>query len=251
MGLGYNSPVYYTYSDDVVVVYYDGDDLRTANITSVGDDENDSVIAIFDDGQIIGLCITENESGSAEKPENRNADVHLNFVESARVTIDGQTYTSDRTIELKAGTEYEMTVSFPDNSNAVVYENGTALPSYDGKYYFTANDEDNLIFGKVTAKSISVVDGADGFTKVTAPKAEQVLAANIILSDGQIGTYPAIEGVTYKWVIDGTDNVLGTDSRVTITSDLVGKKIKLTVTLNSDLKGDSDTLTWTSDAVVE
>ena len=95
------------------------------------------------------------------------------------------------------------------------------------------------------------MDGADGFTKVTAPKAEQVLAANIILSDGQIGTYPAIEGVTYKWVIDGTDNVLGTDSRGTITSDLVGKKIKLTVTLNSDLKGDSDTLTWTSDAVVE
>ena len=73
VGLGYNSPVYYTYSDDVVVVYYDGDDLRTANITSVGDDENDSVIAIFDDGQIIGLCITENDED--EKPEATGYEV--------------------------------------------------------------------------------------------------------------------------------------------------------------------------------
>ena len=67
VGLGYASTKYYTYSDDVVVVYYDGDDLRTARITSVGDDEDDSVIAVFDDGQIIGLCITENDG--EKKPE--------------------------------------------------------------------------------------------------------------------------------------------------------------------------------------
>ena len=66
VGLGYNDTEYYTYADDYVVVYYDGDELRTSRISSVGNDDNDNVIAAFDDGQIVGLCITEVEDGEED-----------------------------------------------------------------------------------------------------------------------------------------------------------------------------------------
>ena len=73
VGLGYTGTEYFTYSDDAVVAYYDGDEFRTSRITSIGDDENDTVIAVFDDGQIIGLCVIENDG--EKKPEVTDYDV--------------------------------------------------------------------------------------------------------------------------------------------------------------------------------
>ena len=51
------------------MVYYDGDEFRTGRITNVSSDTNDGYIAVIDDGQIIGLCITEDDGQQEEETE--------------------------------------------------------------------------------------------------------------------------------------------------------------------------------------
>ena len=177
------------------------------------------------------------------------ADVYLSFSKSARVTIDGETYTSNATLKLIEGKEYEIVVdwagSVTNAADKVIYENLTALDDFSSKYFFTANDEDKLVIGQVSVTSVSVVDGTDGWTPVTTPVAGQTLAANLALSNSDFaGTYPAPGAVTYKWEDVTSGQTLGTDSRLIVTGDHVGMTIKVTATVGST------SVTWTANSAV-
>ena len=50
---------WYTYSDDVVVARYDGSDLTISTISSIRDDANDMVVAVFDSGSVVAMLIME------------------------------------------------------------------------------------------------------------------------------------------------------------------------------------------------
>ena len=177
------------------------------------------------------------------------ADVYLSFSKSARVTIDGETYTSNATLKLIEGKEYEIVVdwagSVTNAADKVIYENLTALDDFSSKYFFTANDEDKLVIGAVTVTGVKVVDGTDGYTPVTTPVVDQVLAANLALSNADFaGTYPAPGAVTYKWEDVTSGKTLGTDSRLIVTGDHVGVTIKVTATVSGT------SVTWTATAPV-
>ena len=100
---------------------------------------------------------------------------------------------------------------------------------------FAAEDE-NVVTG------VKVVDGADGVTEVTTPKAGQKLTANIQTSNGEIGSYPVNEDAHYKWHYEGSDAVLGTEPTYTVTSDNVGKVLCVTVSVD----GYAEEATWTA-----
>ncbi|TGE33785.1 cell wall-binding repeat-containing protein, partial [Desulfosporosinus sp. Sb-LF] len=95
-----------------------------------------------------------------------------------------------------------------------------------------------------TVTGVSVIDGADGYTLVTSPTVGQVIRANITLSNGTtIGSYPVNTDAVYKWYYqDSPDTVLGTTASYTVTSDNMGKKISVDVSVN----GYTGTSTWTA-----
>ena len=81
-------------------------------------------------------------------------DVNLSFVQSARVTIDGESYTSDETVSLLGGEKYEVTVTFgnsvSDVNDKIVLYKGNVLDSYGGVYEITAEDGATLTIGRIT-----------------------------------------------------------------------------------------------------
>ncbi len=93
---------------------------------------------------------------------------------------------------------------------------------------------------------VKVVDGTDGYTEVTAPKAGQKLTANIQTSEGEIGSYPVDEKAHYKWYYEGSDAVLGTEPTYTVTGDNVGKVLCVDVTVD----GYEGSATWKATAAV-
>ena len=115
-----------------------------------------------------------------------------------------------------------------------------AVKGYKGEVTWTAA----AAVPAVTVSSVAVVDGADGFTPVTNPRAGQVLNANVMLSDGtEIGVYPVNADVTYEWYYkESPETVLGTEPTYTVTTDNAGKTLCVTVTVK-DCEGEA---TWTA-----
>jgi YHS domain-containing protein len=116
-----------------------------------------------------------------------------------------------------------------------------SVKGYDGTETWTASEAAS--YYEVT--DVDVVDGVDGYTPVTAPKAGQKLTANIETDDPAnpvIGSYPVNEDAQYKWYYEGSDNVLGTGATYTVTSDNIGKILCVDVSV----KGYDGTETWTA-----
>ena len=91
--------------------------------------------------------------------------------------------------------------------------------------------EQIAVQGKVTG--VSVVDGTDGYTPVTAPVVGQKLTANILTDQGEIGSYPVNEEANYKWYYqDAPDVVLGTEPVYTVTSDNLGRVLCVDVSVD-------------------
>lgn len=126
-------------------------------------------------------------------------------------------------------------------------------PVFKSKYGYTDNFEQNAYKGQyVTIKEmilsaastpepeepttiseiVVVLGGGDGVTPVSSITENDVLQANIKLSDDTwVYSYPLNSAYSYKWSYNGSDDeaAYGTDSSLTVTSDMVGKTIVLTV----------------------
>ena len=97
-------------------------------------------------------------------------------------------------------------------------------------YTSSATLEAGDVVPKVTG--VSVVDGVDGFTPVTAPKVGQKLLANIDTTKGTIGGYPVDPDANYKWYYqDSTDTAIGSEPYYTVTNDNAGKTICVEVSV--------------------
>ena len=231
--------VYYTYSDDVVVVYYDGDDLRTSRITSVGEDDNDSYIAILDDGQIIGLCITEKDDGEqdddAKTPEGvRNVDL------SSRANVKVYVYedtdlSDDQAIEaVAAALEDEgYTVRGIEETNTDEYSFEVTNGSLTRTFQFDYNS------GIVTVYQITGVTTDNPYLDVKANTDEIATGDEIVLTltkkdgtaFGKAYTGASLTGVT----ADGTPSLkMSSDNKtatVTFTADTVSDDCAIEVSL--------------------
>ena len=149
------------------------------------------------------------EISDFEWPEGcTSAEISFNLVDSDGV------YVAEDTITL----EYPAT-------------SGTVRISNTG---YTNTDRlsiDDVTIDYVEIAKVEVVDAKDGVTLAKDPKADDVLRANITLSDGTvIYTYPADSRFSYEWIL-GDDQVVGTESSYTVTSENVGKQLKASVTI--------------------
>lgn len=193
--------------------------------------ENDFTIT----GEIVGISLKTKGS-----PENHGAAVLDNVPETQGVfdecalIIDAETAYEVESLLIK--TETPVTEGDP-------IVNYTRIP-VDAIYSFT--EEPDMVIKELVA--LNVVDGTDGYTPVVTPVVDQVLYANIVCSDKEIGVYPPDSTAHYKWYYkDSTDTVLGTEASYTFTSDNVGHAVCVEVTVD-DYTG---TLIWESAEVAQ
>ena len=126
------------------------------------------------------------------------------------------------------GTEPSFTVT-ADNFNKTLCVKVT-VKGYNGEAAWEAI---SAVEWKDSVSSVTVVDGKDGFTEVTIPRAGQVLRANIKCSDGtEIGSYPVNADAAYTWYsAENPESILGTEPSLTVTSENVGDTICVKVTV--------------------
>lgn len=161
--------------------------------------------------------------------------------------------------------------SYPVNKDATYkwyYEGSDAVLGTEAVYTVTSDNLDKVLCVEVNVKGytggpktwkaeiataptgeitgVSVVDGTDGYTKVTAPVVGQKLTANILTDKGTIGSYPVNEDARYTWHYEGSDAVLGTDAVYTVTADNLGKVLCVDVSIN----GYEGSATWKAAAPV-
>ena len=142
------------------------------------------------------------------------------------------------------GTEPVYTVT-SDNSGKTICVD-VSVEGYEGTATWTA---EGVAVSPTRVTGVSVVDGTDGFTPVTAPVVGQKLYANISIStqDEVIGVYPVDENATYKWYYkESPDQILGTEGAYTVTSDNDGKTICVEVSYK-DYEGSA---VWTASSPV-
>ncbi len=168
-------------------------------------------------------------------------------------------------IELSDGTKIYTHPADPRVSYAWVYaESSSTILGTEGSYTVTRDNAGKTIALLVTVdgigegewvadspvvaiEKIEIVDGDDGVTPVLIPKVNQVIRANIKLTDGSyIYTSPVDPRVSYEWFYaESDDTILGTDGSYTVTIDNSDKTISVRVNVTG--LGEA---TWEADGKV-
>lgn len=209
-------------------------------ITAAKEGETQVRVTVGADEVILPVKVTKEaveqaQAATALATAKATAKSELN---SYVVAEDYTTNAADLTAAIEAG---KTAIDAAGTTDAVA----TALS--EAKTAIDAIESDAKIKA-TTVSGVSVIDGTDGFTPVTTPTVGQVIRANINIADGStIGTYPVNPDAKYKWFYkESPDQVLGTESSYTVTSDNVGKTISVEVSVD----GYKDTATWNAIDVV-
>ena len=233
-------PAYYYRDDEVVVVRYDyKGDFSISRISSIKDDKNDDYVAVLDSNVLTGICIVEQDN---ENDGGSSSGDTGSFEYDVTVSKGGVASVEISDFEWPEGcTSAEISFNLVDSDGVYVAEDTITLeyPATSGTVRisntgYTNTDRlsiDDVTIDYVEIAKVEVVDAKDGVTLAKDPKADDVLRANITLSDGTvIYTYPADSRFSYEWIL-GDDQVVGTESSYTVTSENVGKQLKASVTI--------------------
>ena len=201
----------------------------TLNITPMyrtiaATDTDNIVLTAAESGSAVNAAVVGNAQRlSVNKPVTVEIPLPADFVE-------GKT----QAWVLHKGFVYNGTI----DANILTFEN----PHGFSDFVVTMTEPERKVTG------VSVVDGTDGYTPVTAPVVGQKLTANIETTTGTIGSYPVNEDATYRWYYQGADDgkPLGTEAVYTVTSDNEGKILCVDVSV----KGYAETATWTAKKAV-
>ena len=230
----------YAWDDEVVVVRYDyKGDFSISRISSIKDDKNDDYVAVLDSNVLTGICIVEQDN---ENDGGSSSGDTGSFEYDVTVSKGGVASVEISDFEWPEGcTSAEISFNLVDSDGVYVAEDTITLeyPATSGTVRisntgYTNTDRlsiDDVTIDYVEIAKVEVVDAKDGVTLAKDPKADDVLRANITLSDGTvIYTYPADSRFSYEWIL-GDDQVVGTESSYTVTSENVGKQLKASVTI--------------------
>ncbi len=172
--------------------------------------------------------ITEVTAPAAGQKLTANIQTNNGEIGSYPVNEDAHYKWYYRGSDVVLGTEPTYTVT-EDNVGKVLCVT-VSVDGYAEEATWTAQKQATLAG---TVIGVKVVDGVDGITEVTTPKADQKLTANIQTSNGEIGSYPVNEDAHYRWYYEDSDTVLGTEPTYTVTKDNIGKVLCLDVTVDN------------------